>query len=194
MKSYSKLFLCAILLVGLIGCEHKPIRTVRMFNCFLYMNFNTSKQDLIPIYYLEISDTGNARCIVSEWGKSKKMYVILNLSDSLKQRWLELACNDSIYQPYPWEKSSNPPNHVLFNIELKNDTSVKRCSYYHYASNKRQQELLSEFERLCSEVCVNYRYIQLNTKFDINDFVEQTKQHIPEKIIELPALKVSKIK
>lgn len=168
-----------LLLLCLTACHSKPPRTVRILTSSFYINTKTYKQDIMPILYLEISDTGNVKCMVRNSHKGEKMYLMLDLSHSLKQRLLDMASSDSIYEPYPWEKDSNPPNHILFNIELRKDTTVKICSYYYYASNKQQQQLIREVDKLCYEVSKNYRYILLNTKFDINDFIRQTKQNLP---------------
>lgn len=190
MKFARKIFIYPLLMLGLMACQHKPIRTVRILTSNFFDCYHTSYgNEFIPVSYLEISDTGTVKLMLGQTNKSEKVYYLLDTDDSVKQRLLDLACNDSIYEPYPSDMNRNPPNHTLFSIELRKDSTTKRCSYYQYGSNKQQQLLIADFYKLSREVSEHRRYIHSNTPFDISEFVQQTRKNLPSSVAPPPPLR-----
>lgn len=178
-----KALIYPLLLTGLMACQHKPIRTVRILTSNFFDCYHTTYgKEFIPVSYLEISDTGTVKFMLGQTNKSEKVYYLLDTDDCWKQRLLDSACNDSIYEPYPSDMNKNPPNHTLFSIELTKDNTTKRCSYYQYGSNKQQQLLIAEFYKLSREVSEHCRFVRSNTPFDISEFVEQTRKNLPSSV------------
>lgn len=177
MKLLNKIFIFAFLLIELMACQHKPIRTVRILTSTFYdCSTKTIGNELIPVSYLEISDTGTVRFMLGQPNSCEKVYYFLNTDDSVKQRLLDLTCNDSIYEPYPSDANKFPPNKEFFNIELRKDSITKRCSFYQHGSNKQQHLLIKEFYKLSREISENRRSVRSNTPFDINEFIQQTRE------------------
>lgn len=190
MKFARKLLIYPLLLTGLMACQHKPIRTVRILTSTFFDCYRTTYgNEFIPVSYLEISDTGTVRFMLGQTNSRGKVYFILNTDDSLKQRLLDLACNDSIYEPYSLDADKFPPNNVFFNIELRKDSTTKRCSYYQHGSNKQQQLLIAEFYKLSREISEHRRFVRSNTPFDISEFVEQTRKNLPSSVAPPPPLR-----